>query len=49
MVAISEYYRDHRNDRIIIDLLIENSADVKAKTNSNIVCKEFAKKKGLEL
>lgn len=49
MVAISEYYPEHRNNRTIIDLLIENGADVKAKTNSNIVCKEFAKKKGLEL
>ena len=49
MVAISEYHPEYRNDRTIIDLLIENGADIEAKTNSNIICKEFAKRKGLEL
>lgn len=50
MVAVSEYYPEDGNDRTIIDLLIENGADVEAKTNSNIICKEFAKRiKGLEL
>lgn len=49
MVAISEYHPEYRNDRAIIDLLIENGADIEAKTNSNIVCKEFAKMRGVEL
>ena len=49
MVAISEYYPNLRNDRSIIDLFIENGADIEARTNSNIICKEFAKRRGLEL
>lgn len=40
IAAISEYHPEYINGRTIIDLLIENGADVKAKTNSNIVLKK---------